>query len=614
MEKMTDKTSEKNIQYQIYEPFNMTLLNMSICENTDITVYIPFTLEGEDLELYQDLLDSGYNIFNKNDKFYTDICTPFTSADGTDIPLSARQKYIYGQYSNLCQENCQLLDYSPDTKLISCSCKTTDEGIQPTEENKFNPKTLYKSFYDILKYSNYKVLKCFDLVFKKKTFTINNKGSVMVLVYFALYLSFLIAFCIKGISTLKNICSNFQGNLTMNSNGMKSKDQIVPNINEKNMMNKNENTQNKKKHKRRKSKIKSYPPKKRLTYANLNNQNNNDIIINNLVNNINNINNVINTKNNKENRTRKRKRKTLKTTKINDFQLKNNLKKALETKNNMNSKDNNENKIIINDHSNDNNYNINSNKDILIYANKFEDIDKTEEKNNTIYIEELSNYELNNLEYEDSIKLDKRTFLQIYWSILRREHLILFTFFSRNDYNLLTVKFARFIFLVCTDMALNVFFFSDDSMNKIFLSYGKYDFVQKIPQFVYSVIVSQLLELLLCFLSLTDKYIYQIKRLKYKSYTEVEKIFKIIKIKLIMFFIVTSSLFIFFWYLVSAFCSVYVNTQIIFIKDSIFSFITGLLYPFILYLIPSTLRIICLKNKETSLKFLYALSDIIPFF
>ena len=235
MEKMTDKTSEKNIQYQIYEPFNMTLLNMSICEDTDITVYIPFILEGEDLELYKDLLESGYNIFNKNDKFYTDICIPFTSDEGTDIPLSARQKYIYEQYSNLCQENCQLLDYSPDTKLVSCSCKTNDEGIEPINENKFNPKTIYKSFYDILKYSNYKVLKCYELVFKKQTF-LYNKGSIIVLVYFALYISFFILFIIKGLSSLKILCSKFQGIQSVNSNELKSRDNIMDNINEKNII------------------------------------------------------------------------------------------------------------------------------------------------------------------------------------------------------------------------------------------------------------------------------------------------------------------------------------------------------------------------------------------
>ena len=117
-------------------------------------------------------------------------------------------------------------------------------------------------------------------------------------------------------------------------------------------------------------------------------------------------------------------------------------------------------------------------KDISVYFPKIDDIKNENEKSNNY---EFSNYELNNLEYEDSLKFDHRKFAQIYWSILTREHIILFTYFTRNDFNLLPVKFARFIFLVCTDMALNVFFFSDNSMNKIFLTYGKYDFIQKIP-------------------------------------------------------------------------------------------------------------------------------------
>ena len=89
MEKLTNKTSERNIQYQIYEPINITLLNMSICKNSKIKVYIPFSLEGETLTLYQDLKDSGYDMFNKSDKFYNDICTPYTHYTGTDACLSA---------------------------------------------------------------------------------------------------------------------------------------------------------------------------------------------------------------------------------------------------------------------------------------------------------------------------------------------------------------------------------------------------------------------------------------------------------------------------------------------------------------------------------------------
>ena len=92
----------------------------------------------------------------------------------------------------------------------------------------------------------------------------------------------------------------------------------------------------------------------------------------------------------------------------------------------------------------------------------------------------------------------------------------------------MAVKLSRFLFLVVGDMALNVFFFSDDSMHKIFISYGKYDFIQQIPQITYSIIISQLIEVFLCYLSLTDKYIYQIKSLLKEDKTN--NISKIIKI------------------------------------------------------------------------------------
>jgi hypothetical protein len=70
---------------------------------------------------------------------------------------------------------------------------------------------------------------------------------------------------------------------------------------------------------------------------------------------------------------------------------------------------------------------------------------------------------------------------------------------------------------------------------------------------------------------------------------------------------------IFFWYLVTSFCAVYKNTQIILLEDLLFSFIFNLIYPFGLYLIPAALRIIALKDKKKRLKILYFLSMIIPF-
>ena len=228
--------------------------------------------------------------------------------------------------------------------------------------------------------------------------------------------------------------------------------------------------------------------------------------------------------------------------------------------------------------------------------------------------EELDNYELNNLDYDAALRLDKREMLDIYWSILKREHLIIFTFFIRNDHNILCIKISRLFFLICTDMAFNVFFFADETMHKMYLDYGKYDFAQQIPQIIYSTAISQVIEVILCFLSLTDKYHYQLKHLDNKNNVRLYSVLRRIKLKIILFYIFTFIMFMFYWYLITCFCAVYENTQIAFIKDSISSFGFGLLYTFILYLIPAILRIISLRYCVGKLSVIYVLSDIIPFF
>ena len=163
-------------------------------------------------------------------------------------------------------------------------------------------------------------------------------------------------------------------------------------------------------------------------------------------------------------------------------------------------------------------------------------------------------------------------------------------------------------------MALNVFFFADETMHKMFLDYGRYNFIQQIPQIIYSTIASQLIEIFLCYLSLTDKYFYQIKSLNIRSQKKILKIIKFIQLKIFFFYIFTGFMFFFYWYIITCFCSVYENTQTAFLKDSILSFVLGLLYPFPLYLLPSALRLMSLKYCKGKTSFIYRLSGIIPIF
>ena len=219
--------------------------------------------------------------------------------------------------------------------------------------------------------------------------------------------------------------------------------------------------------------------------------------------------------------------------------------------------------------------------------------------------EKLEDLDLNNLIYGKALELDERTLIQIFWNRLKTKHLIIYTFFATNDYNLIYIKLSRFFFLVCTSKAMNVIFFFDSSMHKIYLDYGKYNFIQQLPQILYSSLVSLIIEIIIGILSYTDINIYQVRQIKQATLDKIQIIMKKIKIKLIVFFIITFLLFLFYWYFISAFCAVYNNTQIIYIKDFISSFCIGLLYPFIIQLVFALIRIFTLREKTKVRSLIY---------
>ena len=227
----------------------------------------------------------------------------------------------------------------------------------------------------------------------------------------------------------------------------------------------------------------------------------------------------------------------------------------------------------------------------------------------------LTDYELNDLEYETAIRLDNRNFFRIYFYFLKREHIIFFTFFNWNDFNIFSIKLSKFFLAICTDMAFNVFFFSDESMHNVYLNGGKHDFMSQLAQMIYSAIASQILQVFINYLTMTDITYYAIKELinnRHINSNKIKSVMGCLKFKIIIFFFSSFFLFLFYWYLISAFCSVYENTQRIFLTDSISSFIMGLIYPFVLYIFPAILRSLSLKVKKV--KFLYSLSGKIPFF
>ena len=59
------------------------------------------------------------------------------------------------------------------------------------------------------------------------------------------------------------------------------------------------------------------------------------------------------------------------------------------------------------------------------------------------------------------------------------------------------------------------------------------------------------------------------------------------------------------------FCTIYVNTQIHLIKDTLISFATSFISPLCINLIPGIFRIPALSNKKNKRNYLYGISKII---
>ena len=241
---------------------------------------------------------------------------------------------------------------------------------------------------------------------------------------------------------------------------------------------------------------------------------------------------------------------------------------------------------------------------------------KLNEKSKVIKtIMDYNDEELNNLEYNLALEIDKRNYCQYYLSLLNTKHALLFTFCNNNDYNLKIIKIDLFLINFVLFFTINALFFNDDTMHKIYKNKGSLDFIEQFPQTIYSYLISSIFTKILEILALTEDVILDIKSLSINSKNVYNKRIKNIgykiKIKFFLYFIISTIFLIFFWYYISMFCAIYANTQIHLIEDTILSFILSLIEPCFLLLVPGIFRIPSLSNKYNNRYMLYKMSQIL---
>ena len=247
----------------------------------------------------------------------------------------------------------------------------------------------------------------------------------------------------------------------------------------------------------------------------------------------------------------------------------------------------------------------------IIALNKKKDEHKEEQKKEDFSI--YNDYELNTFSYKDASIKDKRTFFQLLISLIKTKHLIIFTFYQKNDYNSQIMKICLFFFSFALYYIINALFFNDETMHKIYEDEGIFNFIYFIPQIIYSTIISSIINILIKELSLSEKNIVKLKQEKdYEILNKlVPKTIKYLIAKFILFFFFSFLFLAFFWYYISCFGAVYKNTQIILLKDTLISFAISLIYPLIFYLLIALIRYPTLNKKEKCLTAFYKISQLI---
>ena len=287
----------------------------------------------------------------------------------------------------------------------------------------------------------------------------------------------------------------------------------------------------------------------------------------------------------------------------NSSRIKKNKNKRSKSTKNMNRDMNKPKTINIRGNSDASNYNMMSNKnsDPKNQLTKVDSLGQLNKENDGNAYTFENDYELNNISFQQAIKIDNREFCDLYRSLIKNRQLIMFSFFDFNSYNSPIIKKTIFFLSFIYHYGFNAFFFTDEILDTIFEEEGKYNPLVLVPLAVYSAMITTVfIKLLVDFLVLTEKQVLRIKNEKTeeKANDEKKRLMKMTIIKLCIFFSINIILLIFFWFYLTCFNAVYPNTQIFLVINTAISFVISNIIPLIYNLIPAFIRNDILTNKN----------------
>ena len=146
------------IEYEVYYPLygkKLERVDLSKCEGIKINTTFYKIIEKEDIDKH-----------NSSSDYYKNICYKATTTFGTDINLHDRKSEFFENNMNVCEENCDFIDYELDNKKVVCSCDVKKSLFERFADININTTKLLNNFVDIKNIINLNVIKCYESLFK----------------------------------------------------------------------------------------------------------------------------------------------------------------------------------------------------------------------------------------------------------------------------------------------------------------------------------------------------------------------------------------------------------------------------------------------------------------
>ena len=525
---------------------------------------------NENFNFIEELAKQDIDIFDPNSDFYTDLCFHFKSPiDGKDIPVKDRIKLFFPNIT-LCEEGCNIKGVNATSWKVLCECTLKDLMNSNPFGNNLLVQKSFGEVQDILTNTNIEVMKCYKDIYDFEMYK-KNTGMIIVLILILFQLICIIIYYTKSKLKIKkyilSITDKFLSSLSLIRNNSNSTNNNISEF---------------------KHIPKSSPPKNNLSDDALSQKGNKKPIIRNVV-------------NNKSKTVVKKNGIMAKNTRLINVYNKspNKIASCLSKESPQLSKDN-----FIKIH-----------EKVGFKKKEYEPIIPDFQKNVDINIEEFIKTDPDDMDYDEAIRLDKRTYCEYFWERIKSQIIILSTFLKYEFLKPIPIKIILLILNIDLYLIINGLFFNEnyisDLLHKESETAGA--FVMRIIDRIITItIAGVIINYIIEFFFVEENKIRKIfKREKENIIVLKYEIIQLIKNthkKYNIFIIISSVIMLFSLYYIFCFNNVYPCIKSEWLKSSLIIIcIMQILLPIVLCFLDTSIRFISFRFKSERLFKLSAL-------